>query len=143
MFKNLNFDSTVLIAIVVICVLLYFRFSSNQSRLWGKLNTVEHYDSLPSNDVKILYFYTTWCGYCNKFKSTWEKLYNDPKYTKFMHKIDCDDPKYAKIVDKFGISSYPTIVYSPNGIRDNVGSIDYNGNMEMQSVKKFICDNCL
>ena len=86
MFKNLNFDSSVVIAIIIICVLLYVRFSNDKFRLWGQYSTVEHYDAPSSSNVKIIYFYTKWCGYCNKFKSTWDELYSNPKYNKFMYK---------------------------------------------------------
>ncbi len=56
----------------------------------------------------IVLFYADWCGYCQKFKPTFQQLYKDTQNSnvKAMH---CPDAQEA--CTAFGVSSYPTVMF--------------------------------
>lgn len=60
---------------------------------------------------KVLEFYTDWCISCKKFASTFEiaqKMYSG-KIT--FVRLNAEDPKNWKLVSKYKVTNYPTLVY--------------------------------
>lgn len=57
----------------------------------------------------ITLFYADWCHYCIKFMPTYQTLYklygDDCNFVK----INVEDPKYADLVKKIGITGFPTV----------------------------------
>lgn len=74
-------------------------------------------------DVEIQLYYANWCGYCVRFKPTWEIIKTNMPMDKKLKKInvsfhECEDSDInndlkAKDVENSGIKikSYPTIIF--------------------------------
>jgi len=87
-----------------------------------------------SKDGKVILFYAPWCGYCKEVKPVWDKLAK--AHRDRVISINGDDN--PKLVGKFGVKGYPTIVYSPSGKDEAVGVIEYRGDRSRSSLNKFI-----
>ena len=78
----------------------------------------------------LLLFYAEWCGYCRKFKPTWDKLKKLISSDKLnMIKIDSDN----KLVKQFKIDGYPTIM-----LIDDDNMIKYNGDRSIDDITSFL-----
>ena len=66
------------------------------------------------SDTKITLYHANWCGHCQRFMGTWESLKekfenNNIKYEDF------EDTRDEKVIEKEGISGFPTIMISKDG----------------------------
>ena len=68
----------------------------------------ENFDEKTKTGVKIIEFYTTWCGYCKKQQ---EEL--DQMDKVWIGQVEADDN--SEIAAKFNINSFPTFVILKNG----------------------------
>lgn len=60
--------------------------------------------------IIINYYYATWCGYCNKFKPTWEyckKLFNNNPNVVYREY----ESKDRKQIEKDDIKGFPTLKF--------------------------------
>jgi thiol-disulfide isomerase/thioredoxin len=82
------------------------------------------------NDKTLNLFKAEWCGHCQQFKGTWDKLKSDVKGIKF---VEYDADKNEDQMEKFGVDSFPTLLLT-------VGSrkIEYKGSRDIDSLKEFI-----
>ena len=68
----------------------------------------ENFDNETKSGLKLVEFYTTWCGYCKKQQ---EEL-------NLMDKIwigQVDAEKYSDIASKYGVAAFPTFLILKNG----------------------------
>ena len=56
----------------------------------------------------VVLFWADWCGYCQAYKPTFEKLYKSLKTTN-IYAVHC--PDHQEVCSAFGISSYPTLAF--------------------------------
>lgn len=59
----------------------------------------------------IVWFYTDWCGYCQKFAPTFKKLSKDKELTeKFaIAFVNAENPSNEEIVKEFNVDGYPSL----------------------------------
>ncbi len=70
----------------------------------------ENFDKETKNGLKLLEFYTTWCGYCRNQRIELEELKDSDMWIGL---VDADEmPETAK---KFGVKGFPTFVLLKNG----------------------------
>tara|TARA_B100001250_G_C19457968_1_gene638906 strand:+ start:271 stop:687 length:417 start_codon:yes stop_codon:yes gene_type:complete len=98
-------------------------------------NMLESFDDvLP--DKQLTLFYAPWCGHCKTTMPIWKKTKTNNKTGINMNEINCDENEdLAKL---HNIQGYPTIKYLPNGIDSNEGSVEYDGERNMQSILSFL-----
>lgn len=68
----------------------------------------ENFQEETKNGLKLIEFYTTWCGYCKKQKTELESM--DKVW---IGQIDAEESKSTAM--QFNISSYPTFIILKNG----------------------------
>ena len=72
-----------------------------------ELNENNFYESV-SKGLKIVEFYTNWCGFCSKQNAVLNEMDNITIY-----KINADEA--PSIVRKYGIHSFPSFIIFKNG----------------------------
>lgn len=72
----------------------------------------QSFDKAKEQDKAILaFFYVDWCGYCQRFAPTFNKLSKDKsiKENLAIAYINCEDEKNAEIVQEYGIQGFPSV----------------------------------
>lgn len=69
----------------------------------------DYYKAIKSEKPMVLLFYADWCHFCINFMPTYEALYKKYKNKYNFVKINVEDPKYAKEVEKYEIVGFPTV----------------------------------
>lgn len=59
----------------------------------------------------IVFFYTDWCGFCQRFIPTYSKLAKDSAIKKnfAIAYVNCEDSNNAKTVQDFKVQGFPTV----------------------------------
>jgi thiol-disulfide isomerase/thioredoxin len=70
---------------------------------------------------KVLMFETSWCHYCHEFAPEFDEAANKYRAVMDFQHIDAEDPANFDIKQKYGIKSYPRLVYL-----DGKGNLLYN-----------------
>ncbi len=83
----------------------------------------------PLNSIYL--FKAEWCGHCQGFKPTWEKLKNEME-TKIKF-VTFDSEKNAKEIKEYNIEGFPTLIMKVGN-----KAIEYVGPRDEQSIKDFI-----
>lgn len=79
-----------------------FTADNFKSRLYGQKQAI------------LLEFYNSWCGFCQRFASSWKGLATDLLHWKKMIRIaafDCSDDDNAPICREFDVMYYPSLRY--------------------------------
>lgn len=84
-----------------------------------------------SNMNTIYLFKAEWCGHCQGFKPTWEKLQN--KLSNKINFVTYDSEKDSSLMEKYKIKGFPTLIMK---VGDK--AIEYVGSRDYESVKDFI-----
>ena len=82
-------------------------------------------------------FVADWCGYCKKLKPKW-KEFEDSYGGKECNVLSVDCDKHKELGKKHGVSGYPTIKYLPNGLNDNEGAVDFEGERNKDGFLSFL-----
>ena len=82
----------------------------------------------------LLYFYYDGCPYCDEFSPEWEKLSKKLKHMINFKKIDKNDYNNNKLIQKYNIRFYPTILIERTG---KVFELDRT----KENIKTFISEN--
>jgi protein disulfide-isomerase A1 len=116
------------IYIIVILALLiaYVLYGNNSQPI---VQEKENFASEPKSTLKL--YYTSWCGWSQKFLPIWEQL-KDKVNTVAFEKIDCEKNKDMCS----NIPGYPYLILEKNGEK-----ITYNGDRSMDDVIKFLNHN--
>ncbi|USW50392.1 Putative endoplasmic reticulum resident protein [Septoria linicola] len=85
----------------------------------------------------LVAFTAPWCGHCKTLAPTWEKLAADfvSEEGVLIGKVDAEAPNAKATAEKYGIKSYPTILYFPKGSSE---SQPYSGGRSEADLVKFI-----
>jgi protein disulfide-isomerase A6 len=88
-----------------------------------------------NDDTKntLYLFKAEWCGYCQRFKPTWNALQNDPIISKSVNFVTFDSNEHKKEMEQYGIQGFPTIM-----LKNKNKVIDYNGDRNIEDIKNFI-----
>lgn len=70
----------------------------------------QNFDSETKDGLKLVDFYTTWCGYCSRQDVVLQELSNSGFW---IGKLDCD--KHSDIAKKHSISGFPSFILFKNG----------------------------
>lgn len=59
----------------------------------------------------IVFFYTDWCGYCQRFAPTYFKLSKDKDIKKnfAIAYVNCEKPENSKLTQEYNIQGFPTV----------------------------------
>ena len=60
----------------------------------------------------IAFFYTDWCGFCQKFIPTFDKVTKDSKIKKnfAIAYVNCEKEENQKIMQEYGVQGFPTVI---------------------------------
>lgn len=125
-----------LVILLIILIVLYFIY--NKFLKEGMTNSNE----ITSDDVedhvksgtKLVLFYADWCGHCKKIKPIWEETSSEVNDEELkMIKVNCGEgtPADQKIMKKYSIDGYPTIIKFVNGKAQM-----YQGERDVDSFKE-------
>ena len=80
----------------------------------------------------IAFFYTDWCGFCQRFAPTFHKISKNKEIKKHfaIAYINCEDSKNSSLVAKYQVQGYPTVFV-----------IDANGNSTQLQNNTFFNDD--
>ncbi len=80
----------------------------------------------------LVFFYTDWCGFCQKFAPTFDKITKDSRIKKdfAVAFVNCEKPENSKHVSDFKITGFPTVFV-----------IDDDGEKTQLDNKKFFGDD--
>ncbi len=96
---------------------------------------IDYNAALKENKPILLLFYADWCGFCIRFMPIYEKLYGQYKNKYNFVKINVEDEKYSKVVEKYAIEGFPT-VFLVNPKKDThiqLHNEDFGDDRKMQS----------
>lgn len=90
-----------------------------------------------TNEVELLFFYTTWCPHCKKAMPIWQKFKEDHenilvnKHKIIFREIDCD--KEESLAKQYEVEGYPTIKLIKN---DEI--IEYDAKPNYETLQEFL-----
>ena len=67
--------------------------------------------ALATKKPVLVFFYTDWCGYCQRFAPDYHKVSKDKEIKKHMAVayVNCEDPQNRKFVEEYEIKGFPTV----------------------------------
>jgi thiol-disulfide isomerase/thioredoxin len=108
----MNIFIVVLLAITLL--LVFYNNSKFTARQTSTTSTNSKYDSIDNNTVLI--FYAPWCGHCKKSMGEFVKATEDPIAKVTL--VNCDDPNAKRLIEKYSITGYPTIIKADGTVYD-------------------------
>jgi len=125
--KNNSLKNLIVLIFWIFLIFLFF------NELFTKPNqTNEPFKNAHTNTLTIYNFNTSWCGHSINFQPTWDKFVNSITDNTNIIAIDakCDDNKYEKLIEKYNIEGFPTII-----IDDTNTFIKYNGKRTVNGLR--------
>ncbi|KAJ3551938.1 hypothetical protein NM688_g4423 [Phlebia brevispora] len=109
-----------------------------------KIVDVHDFDEVvkdPTKDVLIT-FTAPWCGHCKALKPTYEKVANDfaNEPNCLVVNIDADAQKNHELAQKYGVQSFPTIMFFPKDQKDE--PIKYTEERSEEAFVSFLNEHC-
>lgn len=89
--------------------------------------------------LKVMEFYTDWCGVCKKFAPVFESVRSSYGGRCDFQQLNAEDPSNEKIVQRYQIGAYPTTIFADSSgamVNRLAGSCGEDG-------LKSMVDNCL
>lgn len=73
--------------------------------------------ALATKKPVLVFFYTDWCGYCQRFAPDYNKISKDREIKKHMAVayVNCEDPNNRKFVEEYEIQGFPTVFVVKDG----------------------------
>ncbi|XP_023665375.2 sulfhydryl oxidase 2 [Paramormyrops kingsleyae] len=97
---------------------------------------------LNSSTAWLVQFYSSWCGHCIQYSTTWKALAGDVKDWEQAIRIgvlDCADEKNFDICKEFGIHFYPTFRYfKARSSTFDIGKAFKGPDRELQTVRQLM-----
>lgn len=121
-----------LMILVIIGVVLYKDHMKKKS--------IEGFNA--GDKVTLMYFSATWCGHCQDFKPTWEKLQkyvknNSDDFASSVKLINYDSDRDTKQFEKYNVKQFPTLIL----LKDDGSTIKFEENRDLETLKSFIFEN--
>lgn len=110
----------------------YFKYKKKYQDLKNKLAKNKFKLSGGGNKTLVL-IKAEWCGYCQKFKSVWEKLPGELNNINF--KV-LDSELNQDEIKKYDFKGYPSIYLEYDNRK-----IEYKGNRSLEDIKNFVLEN--
>ena len=73
----------------------------------------------------IVFFYTDWCGFCQRFAPTYHKIAKSKEIKKnfAVAYVNCEDTKNSTLMAEYGIQGFPTVyVLDGKGNKEQIGN---------------------
>ena len=107
-----------LVILLIILIVLYFVYNKFLKEGFTNEITSDDVEDHVKSGTKLVLFYADWCGHCKKIKPIWEETsseVNEPEVKMIM--VNCGEgtPADQKIMKKYSIDGYPTIIKFVNG----------------------------
>lgn len=83
--------------------------------------------------TEVILFKAEWCGHCTHFLPVWDKM--EKKYKSKYSFTKYDSDKDTKILESWGVNSFPTIIVKKGDIASQ-----YHGSREENDILNFIKD---
>ena len=90
----------------------------------------------------VVFFYTDWCGFCQRFAPTFHKIvkHKDIKKNFGVAYVNCEKPENQQLMQEYGIEGFPTVyVVKENGEKVHLD----NNTFFNDNSKTVIVDNAL
>ncbi|KAG7282407.1 hypothetical protein CRUP_029728 [Coryphaenoides rupestris] len=95
-----------------------------------------------SSSAWLLQFYSSWCGHCAQFSSTWKALAHDVKdWDAVIHiaVVDCAQNENLDVCREYGIHFYPTFRYfGAHGPPTNLGTTYRGADRGVQTLRELM-----
>ncbi len=81
--------------------------------------------ALETKKPVIVFFYTDWCGFCQRFAPTYHKIskHKDIKKNFAIAYVNCEDAKNSTLMSEYGIQGFPTVyVLDGKGNKEQIGN---------------------
>jgi thiol-disulfide isomerase/thioredoxin len=145
----LKFNSThknvlygVAFVIIVLTFILVIVHTSQMQTLVNAINYDGFQDSggisTSQGEAKVVLFFATWCGHCNKLKPDWDKLKSEMDGTTNSNgnkvtfvEVDCSDGN--PLSEKYGVKGFPTIKGFSNGGEPT----EHSGDRSLSGIKAY------
>ena len=95
--------------------------------------------ALDTEKPVIVFFYTDWCGFCQRFVPTYHKLSKDKDIKKnfAIAYVNCEDSANSKLVEEYGVQGYPSVyVVDKNSNRTHIDNHILFGDDAVKAVKE-------
>ena len=125
-----------LLILLIILVVLYFVYNKFLKEGMTNEITSDDVEDHVKSGTKLVLFYADWCGHCKKIKPVWEETANEVNEPELkMIKVNCGEgtPADQKIMKKYSIDGYPTIIKFVNGKAQL-----YQGERDVESFKQAV-----
>lgn len=103
-----------------------------------------NFDELVLNNDKdvLVEFYAPWCGHCKNLNPIYQQVAKDFSGDDdcVVAQMDADQETNKAIAQKYGVSSYPTIMFFPK--EDKSTPVPYNGGRSEDDFIKFLNEKC-
>ena len=111
--------------------LLYFYRGVQEDR---SVTSLEDIRSACANTHQLVWFYTDWCGHCQRFEPMWQQLKDTNKLPVSFLRCDCD--KHRDIATHYNVEGYPTLKLVLKGNCDQ--SITFEEERTPQNIKTWL-----
>lgn len=103
-----------------------------------------NFDQIVLNEDKdvLVEFYAPWCGHCKNLNPIYQQVAQDFSGDDdcVVAQMDADDEANKPIAQRYGVSSYPTLMFFPKGDKSNPQP--YNGGRGEEDFLKFLNEKC-
>lgn len=67
--------------------------------------------ALKTQKPMVVFFYTDWCGFCQRFAPTFDKITKkkDIKNNFAVAYVNCEKPENQKLMEEFNVTGFPTV----------------------------------
>ena len=111
------------------------------SRKYDKGRSLEK--ALATGKPILVFFYTDWCGFCQKFAPTFDKITKEPKIKDSLAiaYVNCEDPKNRQYVEDYNIQGFPTVfVVKKEGNKEQLENNTFFIEKAQETITKNILD---
>tara|TARA_Y100001935_G_scaffold248144_1_gene244953 strand:- start:4370 stop:4873 length:504 start_codon:yes stop_codon:yes gene_type:complete len=136
----------IIFLIIIFSFISYYLYTTTLQTYFDKNSNKEYIPkkTQKKNEATIYYFYTTWCPHCTEATPHIDELENEIKIMNksqkniiiFLRKIDCDKSNNEKLLKKYNVEGFPTIVLDHNNKIYN-----YEAKPNSKHLKDFVKDS--
>ncbi|GAC76767.1 thioredoxin/protein disulfide isomerase [Moesziomyces antarcticus T-34] len=106
--------------------------------------TNRNFDKIVMDENKdvLVEFYAPWCGHCKNLNPIYQQVAQDFSGDDdcVVAQMDADEESNKAIAQRYGVSSYPTLMFFPKGDKSN--PVPYNGGRGEDDFLKFLNEKC-
>ena len=87
----------------------------------------------------IVFFYTDWCGYCQRFAPTFHKVTKDRDIKKnfAIAYVNCEKPENNSLMGEFDVHAFPTVyVVDKNKNKTHLDNATFFGDSAVEKIKE-------